>query len=422
MEIDDLNLFTCIQFDNLEKGQRHSPTSIDKHKTTTVRKASRQEDPPSFPALLYHYPHQPNPIPIAPSNILPDYPFLLHLHFLRQSTHPPIAMLHHQNPTTQTPPLLLHHHHQHQQQQQQMLSPCSSSRRSSSASSSNSPEFEFWMLSNPTQPQPDLLSADQLFLDGVLLPLHLLHLNQPVPEGGPPPAAAPGVARDAPIEPSPLLIDTPAADPPSTSKRWTDIFKKSEKKSPVPVLEEKDREKQRKEKRHGTSNLAELNINLWPFSRSRSEGNDAARPRLGARVTSARRVSSAPCSRSNSGGDPKSRKWPGSPARPGVHLGRTNPVWQVKRSPRTSTDWGELRQVNKSPRGSGGSRKARVLNLNVPMCIRYRHHLSCRKDDNVGLGHATACSSYRNGGTSVPGSSSSGNMFNLRSIFTKKVH
>ncbi|KAF2309075.1 hypothetical protein GH714_000338 [Hevea brasiliensis] len=44
-----------------------------------------------------------------------------------------------------------------------------------------------------------------------------------------------------------------------------------------------------------------------------------------------RKVSSAPCSRSNSGGESKSRKWPSSPGRGGVHVGRSSPVWQVRR-------------------------------------------------------------------------------------------
>nr|GMD11362.1 probable transcription repressor OFP9 [Ipomoea batatas] len=56
-------------------------------------------------------------------------------------------------------------------QRPEILSPCSSGRRSGD---STSPEFEFWMVRNPSFPQPNLLSADELFSDGVLLPLDLL--------------------------------------------------------------------------------------------------------------------------------------------------------------------------------------------------------------------------------------------------------
>lgn len=43
-----------------------------------------------------------------------------------------------------------------------------------------------------------------------------------------------------------------------------------------------------------------------------------------------REVSSAPCSHSNSGGEFKSKKWPSSPSKGDVHLGRSNLVWQVR--------------------------------------------------------------------------------------------
>lgn len=56
------------------------------------------------------------------------------------------------------------------------LTPCNSGRRRSCDCDSNhSPEFEFWMVRNPSFPQPTQLSADELFSDGVLLPLDLLH-------------------------------------------------------------------------------------------------------------------------------------------------------------------------------------------------------------------------------------------------------
>ncbi|KAK8937849.1 hypothetical protein KSP40_PGU007035 [Platanthera guangdongensis] len=42
---------------------------------------------------------------------------------------------------------------------------------------SSSPEFEFWMVHNPSLHPPDLLTADEIFVDGVLLPLQLLSLS-----------------------------------------------------------------------------------------------------------------------------------------------------------------------------------------------------------------------------------------------------
>ncbi|XP_030533214.1 uncharacterized protein LOC115742849 [Rhodamnia argentea] len=354
----------------------------------------------------------------------------------------------------------------------QTLSPCGSGRRSSSAS--NSPEFEFWMVGNPIFPQPELLSADELFVDGVLLPLQLLHLHQPdppdpvpqaetAPEGPEPPALEADLTNipDPDPEPGPQLTPTSST---TSSKRWRDIFKKSEKKStnnqeekPPSSSAEKDKDKKKEKKSQGRagSGSAELNINLWPFSRSRSAGNSGARPRLSAfGGPSARKVSSAPCSRSNSAGDSKSRKWPSSPGRVGVHLGRNSPVWQVRRgappakvpAPAAAVPEPVARSVDKvvlkseaaaethrskAARGGagGGANKARVLNLNVPMCIGYRHHFSCRSDDNSAIRVVGAdCGDTSGGGESGTGAGrgdnggSSNNIFNLRSLFTKKVH
>ena len=313
------------------------------------------------------------------------------------------------------------------------LSPSSSRRRSRD---SNSPEFEFWMVRNPSFPQPNLLSADELFVDGVLLPLHLLRHHQsaePVQDSN-------SEARDSePPEPGPGPEISREAAPASTaSKRWKDIFKKGEKKG-AKSGEEKEKEKKKERKIGSGASSAELNINIWPFSRSRSAGNNAGRQRNAAGT---RKVSSAPCSRSNSAGESKSRKWPSSPGRPGVHLGRSSPVWQVRRGSSASKSFEQ--QVRNAEKGSESRRnrtaaavpKARVLNLNVPMCMGYRHHLSCRSDENsaIGVSHST---SSRIGGaaSSTAGSSlgndvggasgnvgSAGSLFNLRSLFTKKVY
>ncbi|XP_073127820.1 uncharacterized protein [Henckelia pumila] len=312
-----------------------------------------------------------------------------------------------------------------------LSSSCSSGRRRST--DSNSPEFEFWMLRNPSFPQPNLLSADELFSDGFLLPLHLLNLS----DGPSPPqtVSAPPEETGSEINGASILIESSANPSLTSSKRWMDIFKKGEKKSSRFFnADDSSKEKKREKKNGGVGsskgvNAAELNINIWPFSRSRSAGNAAARPRSAA----TRKVSSAPCSRSNSSGESKSRKWPSSPNRGGVHLGRSSPVWQVRRggSGRRSDAFvknpqkGAVKNGNDGRRRtppaesvSGRSSKARVLSLNVPMCIGYRQHLSCRSDENSAVSIATAVAGGDVSGDGVRG----GNLFNIRSLFSKKVY
>ncbi|KAL3521913.1 hypothetical protein ACH5RR_014747 [Cinchona calisaya] len=358
-----------------------------------------------------------------------------------------------------------------------VLSPCTSGKRRSfdKSQNSSSPEFEFWnMLKNPSNfPQQNLLSADQLFSDGVLLPLHLLHNTthnsddddhppenpndteeitsvsdhqQQQPGSGP----GPGIS-------SSVLSGLSAPAPTFTSsKRWKDIFKINSD----PKNKEKDKEKIKKEKKinNGVS-AAELNINIWPFSRSRSAGNGATRPRMPAGAT--RKVSSAPCSRSNSAGESKSKKqWPSSPSRGGVHLGRSSPVWQVRRGAGGGKGGGagdlvarnaengiikrdQLTEVRRKTSAStvsgggaataGGGAKAKVLNLNIPMCIGSRHHLSCRSDENSAVSVVLEAAVVGGGGGGVGGVHGGGgsgsdegvrgsNLFNIRSLFTKKVH
>ncbi|XP_009781196.1 uncharacterized protein [Nicotiana sylvestris] len=358
------------------------------------------------------------------------------------------------------------------------LTPCNSGRRRSCDCDSNhSPEFEFWMVRNPSFPQPNQLSADELFSHGVLLPLDLLqcpsaedlleangtntsshHKTEPEPSGS---------GRPEPeTELSASIVNTSAGGGSFTSsKRWKDIFKKTEKKLESNDVKKKEKEK-RKEKKvvggsNGVSTGAELNINIWPFSRSRSAGNGGSRPRVtGGSGLANRKVSSAPCSRSNSAGESKSRKWPSSPSRGGVHLGRSSPVWQVRRnlgpgsSGRSSDDLVrtaeitirketalnesstnkkavkkegvECRRKVSSAAASGGGPKARVLNLNVPMCIGYRNQLGCRSDENSAISVAAAAAGDGGDRSGVAGSSEgvrgSSNLFNIKSLFTKKVY
>ncbi|KAL4019751.1 hypothetical protein IC575_018507 [Cucumis melo] len=317
-----------------------------------------------------------------------------------------------------------------------------------------SPEFEFWMVRNPSFPQTNLLSADELFVDGVLLPLHLLpnHSSSSSTEPNQKPHLEPPPSEPDPSD-GPKLTPN-SADSGSSSKRWS-IFKKSEKKNSSGNQEDRDKEKKKEKKTTNGSTSAELNINIWPFSRSRSAGNAFTRPKLfpGAQPGS-RKVNSAPCSRSNSAGESKSRKWPSSPSRGGVHLGRSSPVWQVRRggsAPKTSETFSrnadkparkEPTEVHRSKAAaaaaSSSASRVRVLNLNVPMCIGYRNHLSCRSDETSALGvigSGGGGSSSNNGGShgydnngdgstvSNPGNSSStANLFSIRSLFTKKVH
>ncbi|XP_061340814.1 uncharacterized protein LOC133287261 [Gastrolobium bilobum] len=313
------------------------------------------------------------------------------------------------------------------------------------ASNCNSPEFEFWMLRNPSFPQPNLLSADELFVDGVLLPLHLLpatNKSDPPPEtpNSEPPVHDPDPERDSGPESSPAITDSSSSTF-SSSKRWKDLFRKSEKKKPNNNPEGKEKGKKKERKNTSGSSSAELNINIWPFSRSRSAGNTGTRPRLFPGAPATRKVNSAPCSRSNSAGESKSRKWPSSPGRAGVHVGRSSPVWQVRHGGSKNSQPQILNADKKGSKrenptirrskvaaGGSGSSKARVLNLNVPTCISYRHPLSCRSDENSAIslsGAATTDGGVRgnngggNGGDCNDGGSG-GNLFNLRNLFTKK--
>ncbi|KAF7811211.1 putative ENTR1 family protein-like [Senna tora] len=295
------------------------------------------------------------------------------------------------------------------------------------------------MVRNPSFPQPNLLSADELIVDGVLRPLDFLSVapksdpSDQTPQSDPP-ETDPGEEPD----PGPAI----SAVGLSASKRWRDIFKKSDKKNAeANSTEGKGKKKERRSGGGGGGGgSAELNIiNIWPFSRSRSAGNGATRPVLFPGASGTRRVNSAPCSRSNSAGESKSKKWPSSPGRAGVHLGRSSPVWQVRRSknPDPNAEKGSKTTTRRSkaasaavPVGSGvGSSMARVLNLNVPMCIGYKQHLSCRSDENSAIsasgntiGAAARVRGSHGGGNGGAGGveGSGGNLFNLRSIFSKK--
>ncbi|KAG9439860.1 hypothetical protein H6P81_020025 [Aristolochia fimbriata] len=332
----------------------------------------------------------------------------------------------------------------------------SSSPRKSSDSSS--PEFEFWRVRNACgAPEPDLVSADELFADGVLLPLHRLRETQQLRGEGAKleeTVSADGREEETqPAAPATAPVSASAEPVASTSRRWKDIFKIGEKirseggvtgtagaeeerdggekteKTEKARKQQQQQQKKKKERKssaaaassvagvHGGlgGGAADLNINIWPFARSRSAGTTGSRPKSAAGPP--RKASSAPCSRSNSGGESKSKKWPASPGRTplsgGVHLGRSSPVWQVRRGSgaKTAAFESASRTWRRTSDGGGSSSgKGRVLNLNVPLCIGYRHNLSCRSDsDGAGDGNGNG-----NGGN--------GSLFNFRNLFSKKVY
>ncbi|PWA89627.1 hypothetical protein CTI12_AA108880 [Artemisia annua] len=306
----------------------------------------------------------------------------------------------------------------------------SNSRRSSA---SNSPEFEFWI----TQPQLHQSTADQLFSGGVLLPLH--HQNHPPDKKDDQDFTKNTVQtnpdekdhKDDTFEPrntQPINPTDPdeningsdlKATPLTASKRWKDIFKKN------PDQKDKEKNKKTKEKFSGTgsgagpgtSGTAELNINLWPFSRSRSAGTSGSRPRTVA--VGNRKVSSAPCSRSNSTGD-KNRKWPSSPGRAGVHLGRSSPVWQgAKRFGQSRSLHDNL--LRNSVEKVGPTRGGGVPTKSVGVKVVPKG-MSCRSGVGVtGSVAGSIAAGVTPAGEGGGGGASSTSLFNLRTLFTKKV-
>ncbi|CAK8564421.1 unnamed protein product [Lathyrus sativus] len=275
-----------------------------------------------------------------------------------------------------------------------LLSPTSNrSPKRKSNNACTSPEFEFWMPRNLSLPHPNILSADQLFLDGVILPLHLIS-TKPDPK--------PDDSDQVPNS-SPAITDCSTIT--TISKRWKNIFSKKNNNN----TEEKVKKKEKnigKGGCGGDSSSSERYINIWPFSRSKSAKNSVTRPKS---APVSRKVNSAPCSRSNSAGDSdsKSRKFPSSPGRVGVHIGRSSPVWRRGGSIGKNTEPLNMK-TNKSHRkrlaassasGGGGNAKAQVLNLNVPLCGGYSHRLGCRIEESSG----------------------SSKLFNLRNFFTKKT-
>ncbi|KAJ1704064.1 hypothetical protein LUZ63_003843 [Rhynchospora breviuscula] len=288
-----------------------------------------------------------------------------------------------------------------------------SSPKHSQSSSSSSPEFEFWGVvgtNNPsTIPPIDLPSADELFSDGILLPLQNLNIstsdNKPTSD-----------ASNSFIDPSSFPSSSPSPGP--ASKRWKDIFIKAG-----------ERERRKEKTRLSVGNNAELNINLWPFSRSRSAGNASSigswgRNKLPVKLAAGRTVSSAPCSRSNSRNEESSgadgsqinsstassiiKRWAQTgklTPNGGIRVGRPGPVWQLRRKKQQlqQQEAGDTKETAGADKKDAHCANAgvKMLNLNVNTCIGYRNQVSC-SDGAGGGGNA--------------------GMFSFKAIFSKKVY
>ncbi|KAL5204249.1 hypothetical protein ABZP36_009120 [Zizania latifolia] len=264
-------------------------------------------------------------------------------------------------------------------------------RRRSSASSST--DFRFWPVDADPAASPSC--ADELFFGGVLLPIPVLHHRRPCCKGYGLVRAAAAEFLEAECRASAAVVSRapPAAASPSSggSKSWTDIFSKK------PAEEKEDR--------------------------SAGGGRSSSKPR-----PPARKVCSAPCSRSNSRGEAASsattqqppRRWAASPghAGGGVPVGRSSPVWQIKRSPAAkhtiTPDQPADKRSRQKDKPAGGKKPnisgeggMRGINLSVNSCIGYRHQVSCRRTD-AGVARRPG----------VP----AGGLFGIKGFFSNKVH
>lgn len=110
------------------------------------------------------------------------------------------------------------------------------------------------------------------------------------------------------------------------------------------------------------------------------------------------------------------RKWAPTPPRAGgIYLGRSNPVWQLKR-----------RNVAGGKKDAGCAGEGRALKS----CNEHQIPSSCREcekdaksvlEDRSGGGVAAAAAAAVHGEENAVGEVN-GSLFNLRAIFTRKVH
>lgn len=320
-----------------------------------------------------------------------------------------------------------------------------------------SPEFEFWMVRNPPFPPPKLSTADELFVDGVILPLHLLRLTPDPRVSHQQTAIQINYKSDG--DPNPV-------SPPS--RKWKDMIrgmKVQKKKGDGDGDGDGDvklRRRNQNRKKNSGGTAPELNINIWPFSfsRSRSAGNGATFRFPYKKLSVGRKVSSAPCSRSNSRGESsssstskvvgnKSVKYPlpRIAGVGGVHVGRINTIWQVRRGCKKNTDAKKTSTTTKKKkkkteeddgegengeavqtddRCGGGAKKVsgnsgvgiKALSLNVNTCIGNKLQTSCSGEEDVSNSKLRLT-----GGNQIPNKvGSSGSHFNLKTFFAKKVY
>jgi hypothetical protein len=316
----------------------------------------------------------------------------------------------------------------------------------SSPSPAASPEFEFWMVGKNTSsfPSPALLTAAELFSGGVVLPLRHLQAS---------PADEEAAALAAlPAEPPAESGIAPTPDLPAVTFKWKDIFKPNNGGGGEP------RERKKAERR--VSGNAELiNINIWPFARSRSAGHSAAvslskakpNPTNSAASNAAapapRKVSSAPCSRSSSRGESGPTEPPALPAvaaaveaapapghasmlrrlvpgrgrnstggggaGTGIRLGRPSPVWQLRRNKllqqQPATEQKQQAATEQKQQAGGAEKKAAST--------------ATDSDDKASVSTAPAANGCRNdaeGGEEGPDPPQG--RFGLRTLFSKKVY
>ncbi|XP_062229976.1 uncharacterized protein LOC133927511 [Phragmites australis] len=344
----------------------------------------------------------------------------------------------------------------------------------SSPSPAASPEFEFWMVGkNPSSfPSPALLTADELFSGGVVLPLHTVQVSPldgdcegehgaDVNDSDSAALALPEAQGEA-TQPLAESGIAPTPDLPAVTFKWKDIFKAGGGGEP------KDRKKVERRVSSVSGNAELININIWPFSRSRSAGaagsfsrakpnpNPIANGHANASIANGhanasivtapaapapagRKVSSAPCSRSNSRGESSGpgpvipaaaaaadaavaqagplpattsmlRRWvPGQgrnntgPGATGIRLGRANPVWQLRRN--------KLQQAAAEQKQAGSKKKA------VPA--------AATSDEEAAPNVSAPTAGCRNN-AGCPDGSEEGNppqgLFGLRTYFSKKVY
>jgi hypothetical protein len=305
-----------------------------------------------------------------------------------------------------------------------------------------SPEFEFWMAGKNTSsfPSPALLTAAELFSGGVVLPLHSLQASPADEEEVAEPLAESGIA--------------PTPDLPAVTFKWKDIFKPSNGGAGGEAKERK------KAERRVSGNADLININIWPFARSRSAGHSAAvalskaKPNPTTATTNsaspapaARKVSSAPCSRSSSRGESPPTEPPAHPAAAaavvpapapghasmlrrlvpgrgrnstggggagtGIRLGRPSPVWQLRRNKllqqQPATEQKQQAATEQKQQAGGAEKKAAST--------------ATDSDDKASVSTAPAANGCRNdaeGGEEGPDPPQG--RFGLRTLFSKKVY